>query len=207
MKSRRSWKKFLAVSLCAFCLQAPAAALSDPVPVMAEAKSGIQKEKGKIYFYENGQRVRNTWKNVKEVKKGKTVVSRYYFGANGAAYAGKKVFGVNVPAVKKINGKVYGFGTEGRMLKGIYVVNGKFFVFDSKTGVVNPTKSARLRVASAYEKDASQLRSLLGRPKKTKVMESCYGDGDDLILNYGTFYVNVFRNRQGKEIVLGVSGI
>ena len=33
------------------------------------------------------------------------------------------------------------------------------------------------------------------------------GDGDDLILNYGTFYVNVFRNRQGKEIVLGVSGI
>ena len=128
MKSRRSWKKFLAVSLCAFCLQAPAAVLSDPVPVMAEAKSGIQKEKGKIYFYENGQRVRNTWKNVKEVKKGKTVVSRYYFGANGAAYAGKKVFGVNVPAVKKINGKVYGFGTEGRMLKGIYVVNGKALV-------------------------------------------------------------------------------
>ena len=113
---------------------------------------------------------------------------------------------MNVPAVKKINGKVYGFGTEGRMLKGIYVVNGKFFVFDSKTGVVNPTKSARLRVASAYEKDASQLRSLLGRPKKTKVMESCYGDGDDLILNYGTFYVNVFRNGRERKSFLEFPG-
>lgn len=204
----KKWKKFLAAALCGFCLQAPVSAVTEPVAVMAEnVKSGLQKENGKIYFYENGQKVRNTWKTVREVKKGKSVVSRYYFGANGAAYAGRKVYGTNVPAIKNINGKVYGFGSEGRMLRGIYVVNGKFYVFDSKTGVINQTKSARLRSASAYEKDAAQLRSLLGRPKKTKVMDSCYGDGKDLILNYSTFYVNLFRNQQGKEIVLGVSGI
>lgn len=204
----KKWKKYLAVVLSAFCLQAPVTAVTEPAVVMAaEVKSGLQRENGKIYFYQNGKKVVNTWKTVKEIKKGKAIVSRYYFGPNGAAYAGKKVYGVNVPAVKLINGKYYGFGTEGRMLKGIYVVNGKFYFFDTNTGVVNQTKSARLRSAAVYQKDASELRSLLGKPKGTKTLDSCYGDGKDLILNYSTFYVNLFRNKQGKEIVLGVSGI
>lgn len=204
----KKWKKFLAIAMSAFCLQAPASLVTEPVTVMAkEVKTGLQRENGKVYFYQNGQKVRNTWKTVKEIKKGKSVVSRYYFGSNGAAYAGRKIYGTNVPAIKLINGKYYGFGTEGRMLRGIYVVNGKFYVFDSNTGIGNEQKSAILRSASAYEKDASKLRSLLGKPKKVKVLESCYGDGQDLLLSYSTFYVNLFRNQQGKEIVLGVYGI
>lgn len=204
----RKWKKFLAVAISVLCLQAPTSLVSEPFTVMAEeVKTGLQRENGKAYFYQNGQKVKNTWKTVKEIKNGKSVLSRYYFGSNGAAYAGKKIYGTYVPAIKLINGKYYAFGTEGRMLRGIYVVNGKFYVFDSKTGIGNLQKSAILRSASAYEMDASKLRSLLGKPKKTKVLESCYGDGQDLLLRYSTFYVNLFRDKQGKEIVLGVYGI
>lgn len=72
---------------------------------------------------------------------------------------------------------------------------------------MNPTKSARLRSAAVYEKDATELLGLLGAPKGMKTLDSCYGDGKDLILNYSTFYVNLFKSAQGKKIVLGVSGI
>ncbi|MDO4277096.1 MAG: hypothetical protein Q4D16_25835 [Eubacteriales bacterium] len=201
----KKWKKILAVMLCLLFVQAPVISLTEPVVAEAAAvKSGLKKENGKYYFYVKGQRVKNTWKNVKTTSGGKTTVSRYYFGKDGAAYAGKRVNGMYVPAVKKINGKYYGFGVAARMLKGIYVVNDRFCVFNSKTGVLDSAKSNQLRKASTYERDAAQLRKLLGKPRKTQVLDSCYGDGKDLMLYYPNFMVSLFKNTKGKEIVLGV---
>lgn len=204
----KKWKKILALVLCLMFIQAPIVNIIQPVTVEAAAvKKGLKKEGGKYYFYDKGKRVKNTWKTVKVKKNGKIVSYRYYFGKNGAAYAGRLVYGLRTPAVKKINGKYYGFGISGRMIKGTYVINDKFFVFNSKTGVGDAARSKQLRKASAYQKDASALRKMLGKPKKTQVMDSCYGDGKDVLLTYPTFCVSLFRNTSGKEIVLGISSL
>lgn len=203
----KKWIKILAVVLCLLFVQTTVLTVAEPISVQAATvKSGLKKENGKYYYYAKGVKVKKAWKTVKVTKNGKTTSYQYYFGSNGAAYAGKKVYGVNTPAVKKIDGKYYGFGVSGRMIKGTYVINEKFYVFNSKTGVYDSAKSTQLRKASAYEKDAATLRKLLGKPQKTVTSASCYGDGKDLILYYPNFMVSLYRNKQGKEIVFGVMG-
>ena len=201
----KKWKKILAVMLCLLFVQAPVISMTEPVAVeAATVKSGLKKEKGKYYFYVKGNKVKNTWRTIKVKSNGKTVSYRYYFGKDGAAYMGRRVGGVNVPIVRNVNGKYYAFGTTARMVKGIYVINDKFWSFNSKTGVYEPGMSKQLRKASAYEKNAATLRKLLGKPGKTEVLDSCYGDGKDLMLYYPNFVVNLFKNTKGKEIVLGI---
>lgn len=205
----KKWKKILAVLLCLLFVQAPVLSLTEPVTVEAAAvKSGLKKEKGKYYFYVKGNKVKNTWRTIKVKSNGKTISYRYYFGKDGAAYMGKKVNGVNVPIVRKVNGKYYAFGTSARMVKGIYVINDKFWAFNSKTGVYEPGTSKQLRKASAYEKSAATLKLLLtkfiGKPGKSETLDSCYGDGKDMLYYYPNFMVNTFKNTKGKEIVLGI---
>lgn len=205
----KKWKKILAVMLCLLFVQAPAISLTAPVTVEAAAvKSGLKKEKGKYYFYVKGVKVKNTWRTIKVKSNGKTVSYRYYFGKDGAAYMGKKVNGVNVPIVRKVNGNYYAFGTTGRMVKGIYVINDKFWSFHTKTGVYDPGMSKQLRKASGYEKNAATLKMLLtklfGKPSKTETLDSCYGDGKDMLYYYPNFMVNTFKNTKGREIVLGI---
>lgn len=205
----KKWKKILAIMLCLLFVQAPVISLTAPVTVEAAAvKSGLKKEKGKYYFYVKGTKVKNAWRTIKTKSNGKTVSYRYYFGKDGAAYMGKKVSGVNVPAVKKINGNYYAFGTSARMLKGVYVINDKFYLFNKNTGVYDPGMSTQLRKASAYEKNAATLKKLLaklfGKPSKTETLDSCYGDGKDMLYYYPNFMVNTFKNTKGREIVLGI---
>lgn len=202
----KKWKRILAIVLCLTFVSVPADVLTQPIAVEAAAKSGLVKENGKYYYYAKGKILKNTWKTVAITSNGKKTNYRYYFGKDGAAYAGKKIYGINTPSVKKIDGKYYGFGVSGRMLKGTYVVSEKFYVFDSKTGIYDSVKSSRLRKASVYEKDAKDLKKLLGKPKKTDVYQSCYGDGKDSVCYYSNFIVSYFRDKKGKEIVLGISG-
>lgn len=204
----RKWKKLLVIVLCLMMVQAPAVSFTQPQTVEAAAvKNGLKKEKGKYYFYEDGKRVTNTWKNVKRVKNGKTTTERYYFGTNGAAYAGKIVYGSYTPSIRKVNGKTYAFGYSGRMLKGPVVLDEKFYFMNRKTGVYDAAQTAKLRKAYGYEKNAAPLRALLGKPKKIKTMDSCYGDGKDLMLYYEHFILSVYKNKQGKEIILGAIGL
>lgn len=203
----KNWKKILAAVLClTFTPVSAIPAVQTETVQAAEVKTGFKKENGKYYYYKNGERIRNTWKNITVQDGKKTKTGRYYFGANGAAYAGKKFYGVNTPAIKKIDGKTYGFGTEGRMLKGTYVVDGEFYAFNTKTGVYDPVRTNKLRKAAGYEKPSAELRKLMGKPKKTVVVDGCYGDGKDYILYYSTYFVILSKNK-GKEVVLGASGI
>lgn len=170
-------------------------------------KTLVKKISGKYYGFNSLGRARtNTFCNVKLKKGKKTFTYRYYFGANGAAYAGKKSYGTAEIAVKKIKGKYYGFNLNGNMVKGTWVKGGKFYVF-GKNGVYNASLSKKLRAAAGYEKEASTLLSLIGNPKKVQVLENtCYGDGTEMYYYYDNYFADIFKfGGTGKTIVLGVS--
>lgn len=193
----------------ALCLSVPtsglAASSSKTTTAKKTVKKGLKKENGKYYYYKNGKKVKNKWVTIKS---GKTKY-KYYFGKNGAAYMGKKEYGVSVPAVKKIGKYYYGFDTRGRMIKGTYYINGKFYTFSSSTGKMSSTNTKKLRSASKYRANYATLKKLLSKlgvkPKKTEYFGySCYGDGEDGLVTYKNFKVSVFKNTKGKVIVLGV---
>lgn len=200
-------KKLVIFALCLMLLQVPVTHITQPVTVQAAVKSGLKKERGKYYYYSNGRKIRNQWKTIKVKIKGKTYPYRYYFGKDGAAYKGTKRYGVEVPAVKKINGKYYGFSSKSRMVKGTYVINGKFYIFNKKTGVYEAAGSKKVRSAAKYQKDSAALRKYLRKPKKTFNADSCYGDGKDVICYYDHFMVCYFKDYKGKEIVLDFAAI
>lgn len=163
--------------------------------------TGIVKENGKYYYYVDSKIVKNAFKNVKT----KTSTRTYYFGSNGAAYCGKiNAYGEKVPLVKKIGSSYYGFDTAGIMLKGTYVINDKLYVFSAKDGKYNKKQTTKLRDASKEGVNAKQLRTLLGKPLRTEVMDSCMGDGKDELLYYSRFIVSLYKDKKGKETVLGV---
>ena len=45
---------------------------------------------------------------------------------------------------------------------------------------------------------------LLGSPRRTKKVSGCYGDGQEYMLEYTSFWVNTYKDKKGKEIVLDV---
>lgn len=167
--------------------------------------TGLMKEGSNYYYYKGTKKAVNAFVNVKfKNSSGKTYTNRYYFGKNGAAYKGKKdSMGTVIPVVKKIGSYYYGFDASARMITGTYVVNEKFYAFASN-GRLNKTTTNKLRAASKYKANAATLRSLLGKPQKTVTSDSCYGDGKDLLLYYPHFYVSLYRDKSGKEIVFGV---
>lgn len=57
-----------------------------------------------------------------------------------------------------------------------------------------------------YEKESTELKKLLGKPRKTEKSDSCFGNGWDISCYYDHFIVGYFRPSKGKEIVLGISG-
>lgn len=204
----KKWKKLLGLLLCLCFVQAPLASVSGPAVAVAAAKSGLQKVNGRYYYYSGGEKIKNKWKSIKSTEDGKTVKYRYYFGSSGAAYMGKLIGdGILLPAVKKIGGKYYGFDQFGRMLTGLCVKNGLFYVFDADTGVYDEALSQKLRSASKegakYSSLISLLRKQVGSPiKKQTGLTSCYGDGTDQIYSYAGFDVQLFKDRKTKNVVV-----
>lgn len=170
----------------------------------AAKKKGLKLERGKYYYYKNGVKVKNKWLTLK--RNGKYY--KYYFRANGAAYAGTKVYGTSVPAVKKISGAYYGFDRLGHMLKGTYVVNNKFYVFSSKNGKMNGTLSVKLRAACKQGKSTAALKRLLKniglKPLKVLKAEGCYGPGYDMLYTYKNFQISAYEDTDGSETFLGL---
>lgn len=104
--------------------------------------------------------------------------------------------------------KKYYFGANGNAVTGIYVIKGKFFVFNSKSAVYNEEKTKKIRSIAKYEKSFTALKKQLGKPKKTEYLDgSCYGDGKDGILTYKNFTVYTFLPKQGEELFMGVESL
>lgn len=165
-------------------------------------KNGLKYEKGNYYYYRNGVKVKKKWVTIKGY--------RYYFGAGGAAYRGKKNYGVNEYKVAKIGKYYYGFDLKGRMLRGTYVIKEKFYVFTSKNGQMNRTTSAKLRAACKYGADTGVLKRLLKnigqKPVSSNTSAGCYGDGgEDVVYAYKNFRLSAHKNGDGTEIFFGVS--
>ena len=214
-------KKYVKIILTVFCLlfvsvsavSVDAAETTQTTQSgQATVKKGLVKEKGKYYFYEvkedgTSARIKNKWKNVKDAKTKKTY--RYYFGKDGAAYAGSKdMFGRKKLAVKKIGGKQYGFDTNARMIKGVaasYLDSGeKLYAFHSKTGVYDVAKTKKIRKVYGYAKKAAPLRQLLGKPIKIKKGTGCYGNGKEYLLYYDNFVLSTGETAKGVEVIFGV---
>lgn len=167
-------------------------------PIRAEAaKAGLVKSGKKIYYYQNGQKLKNSWKKV-----GK---NKYYFDKNGAAYVAPKVSGMSKNVVcKKIGGARYCFDRSGHMVKnGVYADKAEKAYIVSKNGKVDETKTKKLQKALKYLTDAKTARKLLGKPKKTETSDSClYDGGTDLLLTYPNMILSLSRETNGKEHVL-----
>mgnify|MGYP004641533899 FL=1 len=212
----KKWMKILAVVFCLLMVQIPvlepvASVQTVQAATTSKVKAGLKKENGQYYYYVKGKKVKNTWKTVTVTnsKTGKKTSCRYYFTATGKAYKGGTAWGENYITVKKIGGKYYGFNKYAQMVKGIrysaYGSSGKgFYVFNTKTGVYDSKKTAALRKAFVREKSSATLRRLLGKPVKTKKVSGCYGNGQEYMLDYTTFWVNTYKDKKGKEIVLDV---
>lgn len=110
---------------------------------------------------------------------------------------------------KKEGGKYYGFNRYAQMVKGVYYSaygqsRAGFYAFNTKTGVYDARTSSRLRKAFVREKSSAALRKALGRPLRTRKTDGCYGDGQEYLLEYTRFWVNTYKDKKGKEIVLDV---
>ena len=216
----KKWtKKILVAVLCLMMLQMPAAEPLIAVQTVqaastakaAKVKNGLKKEGGQYYYYVKGKKVKNTWKTVTVANKttGKKMTYRYYFSNTGKAYKGGTFFRENYLLIKKIGGKYYGFNRYAQMVKGVYYSaygqsRAGFYAFNTKTGVYDARTSSRLRKAFVREKSSAALRKALGRPLRTRKTDGCYGDGQEYLLEYTRFWVNTYKDKKGKEIVLDV---
>lgn len=204
-------KSVLRMALLLGCLQLLILFGIRPAAANASVKEGLKKESGNYYFYSNGKKLKNRWKNIVRKTKDGTVKYRYYFGSDGAAVRGGKSAGVTVPKVQKIGGRYYGFDSKARMVKGLWVIEGKFYLFRRSDGVFRFFASQALNNAAREGEKASALLDLLkkqvGEPlEREDFSDSCYGDGKDSILHYSNFMVQLFTSRKGTETVVCVIG-
>ncbi len=208
-KTRRILRYIVVLLACVMFCQS--AAPCTPMVLTAQAasvKKGLKKEKGSYYYYVNGKQVKKTWKTIKGQK--------YYFGKNGKAYAApdrsSQGYKKNI-VVKKIGKYSYGFDSKGCMVKSGYYNNpDKFdskgntmtYYFDKK-GRYQAKQSKKIQKAGDYRADAKKLRAILGKPRKTKKLNSCFEEeGDDYRLVYSTVSVTIHRYPDGREIVFGI---
>ncbi len=206
----KGWKRILVLALCLCLIQFPAMSGASIV-AQAAGKSGLFKEGGKFYYYSNDKKVVNSWKKVKVKIGGKNVKYSFYFGSDGAAYAGStNADGILTLAKKKISGKTYGFDQLGHMLTGVYVSKGQFYVFNSGTGVFDKKSSKKLRAAAKEGTAYATLIDLLAKlgytPQEVKQgLSTNYGNGTGSIYVYTGFDVHVFKDAAtGKMTIMTV---
>ena len=176
VKNMKNWKKIVAAVLCLMLIQIP---VLEPFFSAQTVQAAASKT---------------------TVKNG--------FKSTGKAYRGGTFFGENYITVKKIGNNYYGFNKYSQMVKGIrYSAYGPskagFYAF-TNAGVLDSKKTASLRRAFVREKSSAALRKLLGSPRRTKKVSGCYGDGQEYMLEYTSFWVNTYKDKKGKEIVLDV---
>ncbi|MEI3339492.1 MAG: hypothetical protein V8R80_05655 [Eubacterium sp.] len=232
MKSRTKKKLFTAICVlfmvAALAIPCSIVTGSDAYAATTSttAKNGLKKVKGKYYYYQNGKKIKSKWKTIKGKKyyfkkSGEAAVltckikGKYYiFNKKGQLVTPKSTKIVTIGNEKyRVNAKgqavggwtkskKYRFYENGKMVTGIEVFNEKFYYFNA-SGKYNAEKTAQLRKAAKYEKDFSDLKALIGEPKKAKYYDGCYGDGKDGILTYDKFTVYTYKATDGSEIFMG----
>ncbi|MGN0154085.1 MAG: transglutaminase domain-containing protein [Lachnospiraceae bacterium] len=193
---------------------------------VSSKKKGLVKENGNYYYYANGKKITKKWLSVKGKKyyfkkdgaaavAGCRIGGKYYvFNAKGQLLVGKKT------RVVKVNDSYYRVNKSGQAVKGwdkkekyyyfnngkratdIQYMSGKFYYF-SPNGVYSSEKTTSLRNAAVYEKDITELYTLLGEPLQKEYLDSCYGLGQDGIWTYKNFKVYTYKDLDGREIFLG----
>ncbi len=184
----------------------------------ATVKNGLRKENGKYYYYVKGKKLLSSWKTITQ----SGVAYRYYFGANGAAYAGTRVNNQNRNILRKIGNYQYAFDYKGHMLKGVQTIYSayqfKLYAFSKTNGHLYPEASKTLQQLStvkvtftgtvypAYGKLKAKLKALGEKELKVTFMcDSCFGDGRDGTITYPTFTLSIFKYREsGLCIVMDV---
>ena len=173
--------------------------------VMAD---GLKKENGKLYYYKNGQPIKNKWKTVKKHK--------YYFGKDGAAYQAPMPKDKTVNVNKyKIKGKYYGFDTNGYLVTGLkphqtLKKDGRtksvtLYWFSSK-GIYNKTKSKAilklLKEGFHNGQFLDDLKQKAGKPRKVLI--------DDISCNQrpdATHLDDDGDTRRWKDITIEYKGL
>ena len=163
----KKWKKIVLALLVVCLCQTGAVTLIPAVSVEAAAvKNGLKNENGKLYYYENGVKVKQQLVRISDTriyyfgKDGSAVVNAFktlkengtkysfYFGANGKAVVAKKLYGQERNFVlKKIKGVYYGFDTSAHRIKGMWVNSkGVLYAFNAN-GTYNASKTKTYRAA------------------------------------------------------------
>ncbi len=93
----------LCVSTGAVTVEAASTETETAATAATAKKTGLYKENGKYYYYKNGRKIKNKWKNITVSGK----VRRYYFQADGSACT----------SVAKIDGTYYCFSKLGRLCR------------------------------------------------------------------------------------------
>ncbi len=171
-KKTRIWM-VIVLLVCVSCIQGMAATAVE-CSAAAVKKTGLVKEKGKLFYYQKGRKLKNNWKTI-EIK-GKRYT--YYFSKDGSAYAGKVRYGDEIPAVKKI---------------GRYNVQKT-----SRLRQASVYKADADRLMRLLERYGARSKKVQYFPK------GCHGEGEDGLMYWDSFQVGIFKPTGGKAYVLGI---
>lgn len=177
------------------------------------ARKGLVK-KGSVYsFYQNGKKIKNKWKTVKEDGR----KYRFYFGKNGNAYRAGKLYR-NAYNVKlfRIGKKQYGFDSNSHLAPSGTFLDGSFrFVAIGRNGIYLEPKTKKLRSGMKTYQETGKVSaqtydkvvSLLGKPSSVKRSSSCspWNEQDsftDVLMVYPHFEVQLIQNDRTGEYAL-----
>ena len=189
--------------------------LAGTAPAQAAVKNGLMtsKKTGKIFYYENGKRLKNSWKTIKVSGK----KQKFYFGKDGSAYKAKaNIFGFYNVKVFTVGKKKYGFDMDGHLVSGgIYVDSKQNILAFTSTGKYNAKKTKSLQkkfrpfdVSHKVSWDLlKQVKKAFGKPLRKEISKTCkpWNSTDtfeDVKLIYKHFEVQLVHNKTTGEYAL-----
>ena len=128
----------------------------EPQPVL---QGLIRDEKGHLFYYKDGVKIKNAWKTVNG--------SKYYFGKSGKAYVGKR----------KVGKATYYFAVNGKRKTGWRTINGKKYYFSPKNGKMVTGKKTISHYLCYFSEKGVLLRKI---DKNKKMVALTYDDGPSI---------------------------
>ena len=128
----------------------------EPQPVL---QGLIRDEKGHLFYYKDGVKIKNAWKTVNG--------SKYYFGKSGKAYVGKR----------KVGKATYYFSVNGKRKTGWRTINGKKYYFSPKNGKMVTGKKTISHYLCYFSEKGVLLRKI---DKNKKMVALTYDDGPSI---------------------------
>ena len=128
----------------------------EPEPVL---KGLVRNEKGDLYFYKDGEKLRNSWKTVNG--------NKYYFGKSGKAYTGKK----------EIGKATYFFADSGKRKSGWKTIHKKKYYFSPKNGKMVTGRKTISHYLCVFDEKGVLTRKI---DKNKKMVALTYDDGPSI---------------------------